>query len=156
MTPHLRVKKAKRGTILPLGWQDRSQYTRNAALHSQKRPTHTMRMLRREKMQCRLVVALAVALWNSVVEAKIYPDGACPVFTLLPFTSMYVRSGARANSEPPVPNTARYFSTWSNQSVFASLILLSRNPFLFPLLRVCECPSIPAVFVDTRSPMMLS
>ena len=51
-----------------------------------------MRMLRDGKMRSKLVVSLAAAVfWNSIaIEAKVYPDGACPVFALLPFTSMYV------------------------------------------------------------------
>lgn len=51
-------------------------------------------MLRTQgKMRNKLVVALVAVLLNAI-EAKIYPDGACPLFTLLPFTSMYVHSSA--------------------------------------------------------------
>jgi len=41
-------------------------------------------------MNSKLVAALLVALCGRTVEAKLYADGACPLYTLLPFTSMYV------------------------------------------------------------------
>lgn len=39
----------------------------------------------------RTVVAAVVTLAVVVVQADIYPDGACPIFVLLPFTTRYVK-----------------------------------------------------------------
>ena len=50
-----------------------------------------MPMQRRQRatmMNRKLVAALALVLCSSSVEAKLYADGACPLFALLPFTSM--------------------------------------------------------------------
>jgi len=54
-------------------------------------------MLVRAMMYMNALLVGAAFLWGAV-HAELYPDGACPLFALMPFTSLYVVMLCRIDS----------------------------------------------------------